>query len=135
MAYQYQWDVTAGDTDYSGRIYTPAAVDCMCRAIELMLIDVDLHVEEDVVPRGIQLPVVHTAVDYLAQFGSGDRIDVHVTVSIGETSLVFQAVGHGVNKPVFEGETVMATVDEEVGDAVSVPDWIRDSLVPYERTG
>lgn len=131
MVYQYQWDVTAGDTDYSGRIYTPAAVDCMCRAIERLMIDVDLSVPDTLANRDFQLPVVHTEVDYLAELSAGETVNTETNVTIGDTSLEFKVVGYHSDDPAFEGHTRMVLVDETQDDTVSVPDWMRERLAPH----
>lgn len=40
MSYEYEWKVRAGDTDYSGLLYTPRLVDCVIHGIEALRAEV-----------------------------------------------------------------------------------------------
>lgn len=131
MTYTYEWVVTAGDTDYSGLIYTPAVIECICRGLQGLMNDAGIPLSSAFVDEGVLPPVVHVEADYLDHIEVNTHVDVVYTPVIGETSITYNAAGYRGDEQVFDGEIVVAFTDAETYDPVPVPDWVRDALAPY----
>ena len=66
MPYRYEWTVSVGQTDFSGRIYTPELVDCLAEGLERMMCEVG-YGPKRAFEEGIVYPVVHTEAEYLTR--------------------------------------------------------------------
>lgn len=128
MAYEFDWKLRAADTDFSGRVYTPAALDYTLRAINQLMEDIDNSAYQIQEREGLFYPVRSASVDYLTPLAIGDEVTIHLTHEMGMTSITFQAEGRKDCGVAFEAEMTVVFVDAESGESVPVPDAVRTRL-------
>jgi acyl-CoA thioesterase FadM len=125
------WTVRAGDTDYSGRIYTPVVVDFVIKTIQ----DFRAHLgftnnrfqAETYLP-----PAVNVDINYRAAIRVDDRLRISLDPSIGSSSVTYAVTGSVEGTPVFEGTVTTAFVDKETQEAIPVPDEFRTAVTDFE---
>jgi len=125
MPYESTWTIYAGDTDYSGRIYTPVVIDYVIKTLGEFRAGVGFPNERfetgPVVP-----PARHIDIDYLGAIRVDDELTIALTPTIGETSVTHAFTGTVDGDPVFEGELTVVYIDTETEAPVPVP----EELVP-----
>ncbi|MFC7131538.1 MULTISPECIES: acyl-CoA thioesterase [Salinibaculum] len=125
MPYESTWTIYAGDTDYSGRIYTPVVIDYVIKTLGEFRGGVGFPNERfetgPVVP-----PARHIDIDYLGAIRVDDDLTIALTPTIGETSVTHAFTGTVDGDPVFEGELTVVYIDTETEAPVPVP----EELVP-----
>jgi len=126
--YEFDWKVRAADTDFSGRVYTPAVLDYTVRAINQFMEDGGHSAYQLQDREGIVYPVRAAEVEYLAPMATGDETTIALTHETGETSVRFDATGRRDGEDVFRATLTVVFVDTETGDAVSIPDHVREYL-------
>jgi acyl-CoA thioesterase FadM len=131
MPYESTWTVYAGDTDYSGRIYTSVVIDYVIRTIEDFRASVGFPNE-----RFEQGPVVPPArninIDYLGAIRVDDTLTITLTPTVGETSVTHGLTGTVDGDIVFDGQFTVVYIDTETENPVPVPD---DIVPELERIG
>ena len=127
MPYRYEWTVGVGETDFSGRIYTPELIDCLAEGLEGMMCEVG-YGPKRAFEEGIVYPAVHTEAEYLSPIGLNDNVSVTMVPTIGTTSVRTETDGHIDGEKVFWGEITAVFVDNETSETVPVPDDVRHGL-------
>lgn len=135
MGYEVEWTVRAGDTDYSGLIYTPVVTDRMLRGMEAVSMDAGVPRHYFGGEGGVMAPAVHVEVDYLAPIRVDDEVTIEVTPVLGTTSVTFGQVGHTADGEAFRGHVKIVFVDREGFEPIPVPDEVREALRPYAEGG
>lgn len=128
MEYEFDWKLRAADTDFSGRVYTPAVLDYTVRAINQLMEDFDHSAYQLEEREGVIYPVARAEIDYLESIQVGDEVVIHLDAAVGTTSITFSAVGRREGDAVFEAEVTAVFVETATGDSVSVPDAVRTRL-------
>lgn len=128
MAYEYHWKLGAADTDFSKRVYTPAVLDYTVRAINQLMETFDHSAYQLLEREGVLYPVAHAEVDYLEPIEIGDEVVIHLSPTVGGSSITFEAVGRRDGTDVFEAEVVVVFVDDSNGKSVPVPETVRAEL-------
>lgn len=125
MPYESTWTIYAGDTDYSGRIYTPVVIDYVIRTLADFRTSVgfpDRRFETGpVVP-----PARHIDIEYVDAIRVDDELTIVLTPTVGRTSVTHAIVGTVDGEPVFEGELTVVYIDTETEEPVPVP----EDLIP-----
>ena len=128
MPYQSEWTVHAGDTDYSGRIYTPVVIDYVIKTLSEFRATVGFSDERfehgPVVP-----PARSIDIEYLSAIRVGDVVTVTLTPTVGNTSVTHAFTGTVDGETVFDGSLTVVYIDTETETPVSVP----KELVPELR--
>jgi acyl-CoA thioesterase FadM len=131
MPYESTWTIYAGDTDYSGRIYTPVIVDYVIKTLGEFRTSVGF-------PNGrfeagpVVPPARHLDVEFLGAIRVDDELTIALTPTIGSTSVTHAFTGTVDGAVVFEGELTVVYIDTETEQPVPVP----EELVPeLERIG
>lgn len=130
MPYSYTWTVRSGDTDFSGRVYTPAVVEQVVLGMEELMAEIGWSVAT-IHERGLLNPTAHVAADYVEPFGVEDRIEVELIPQVGESAVTISAVGRRDGRIAFEADLVNVFVDDETGEKVPVPDDVADRLAEF----
>jgi len=128
MTYEFDWKVRAADTDFSGRIYTPAVLDYTVRAINQLMEDIDHSAYQLSDRMGVIYPVVRAEVEYLEAVATGDLVTIHLEPDVGGTSITFEATGYRAANPVFEATVTVVFADKDSGESRPVPDEVRERL-------
>jgi len=132
MGYEYEWRVRAGDTDYSGLIYTPEVVNCVVEGIEDARATVGFPNERfqelPYIP-----PVVNVDIDYLESIRVSDVLSVTLTPTVGESSVTYDATATLNGEPAFEGTVTTVFVENESGNAIPVPNEFERKIRRYGR--
>lgn len=129
MPYESTWTIYAGDTDYSGRIYTPVVIDYVIKTLGEFRAGVGFPNERfetgPVVP-----PARHIDIEYLDAIRVDDELTITLTPTVGRTSVTHAFVGTVGGETVFEGELTVVYIDTETEEPVPVPE---DLLPELER--
>lgn len=126
--YEFDWKVRAADTDFSGRVYTPAVLDYTVRAINQFMEDGNHSAYQLRDRERIVYPVRAAEVEYLAPMAAGDETTISLTHETGETSIAFDATGRRGGEDVFRATVTVVFVDTETGATVPIPDDVREYL-------
>ena len=133
MPYESTWTIYAGDTDYSGRIYTPVVIDYVIRTLADFRASVgfpDGRFETGpVVP-----PARHIDVEYLAAIRVDDELTITLTPTVGSTSVTHAFTGTVDGTVVVEGELTVVYIDTETEEPVPVPEELVPELVRLRTT-
>lgn len=125
MPYKSTWTIYAGDTDYSGRIYTPVVIDYVIRTLGQFRASVgfpDRRFETgSVVP-----PARHIDIEYLGAIHVDDELTITLTPTVGLTSVTHAFTGTVDGVTVVDGKLTVVYIDTETEEPVPVP----DELVP-----
>lgn len=135
MGYEVEWTVRAGDTDYSGLIYTPVVTDRMLRAMEAVSMDAGVPRRYFGGEGDVMAPAVNVEVDYLAPLRVDDEVTIEVTPAVGTTSVTFEQVGRTADGEAFRGHVTIVFVDREDFEPIPVPGEVRERLRPYAEGG
>jgi acyl-CoA thioesterase FadM len=125
--YTTTWIVRTGDTDFSGRVYTPEAVNHFVQAIENLMGEFGMAPNESV-QQGIVYPAVHAEVDYHDAISVGDTVTIALTSDVGHSSIKFDLTGTREGTTVIEGSVTLVFLDVETHESVKVPDDVREAL-------
>lgn len=129
MPYESTWTIYAGDTDYSGRIYTPVVIDYVIKTLGEFRAGVGFPNERfetgPVVP-----PARHIDIEYLGAIRVDDELTITLTPTVGRTSVRHTFTGTVDGETVFEGELTVVYIDTETEEPVPVPE---DLLPELER--
>jgi acyl-CoA thioesterase FadM len=127
MPYERTWRIYAGDTDFSGRIYTPNAIDYVIRTLAEFRRSAgfpDRRFENgSVVP-----PARNVEIGYVAPIRVDDRVRIVLTPTVSTTSVTHAFTGHVGDDLVLEGELTAVFVDRETGEPVPVPTELVEEL-------
>jgi acyl-CoA thioesterase FadM len=126
MSFEYEWKIRSGDTDFSGRIYTPAVIDCLIEGVQDMLAAAGLS-QQQALSEGLLYPAVHAEADYLGEIRIEDVIEVALTTEVGDTSITVRGTGRRDGEVVFRGEVILVIIDEDE-EPVPVPSDLREGL-------
>lgn len=130
MGYEYDWRVRAGDTDYSGLIYTPRVIACTIEGIEDARAAVGFPNERfqklPYVP-----PVVNVDIDYTASIHVSDVLTVTLTPTIGESSVIYDVTAVLNGETAFDGTVTTVFVEKESGNSIPVPDEFAREMQRY----
>lgn len=130
MAYEYEWKVNVGNTDFSGLIYAPEAVDALATAVQDLFATLG-YPPSEAQASGIIYPAVHIDIDYLDSIRLDDVVLMELTPSIGDASVSFHTTGTVRETQVIDGTITHVFIDEETYEPVSIPDEIRAGLQSY----
>lgn len=127
MGYQTEWKVRAGDTDYSGLIYTPEVVDFIARTLQDFWAEIGFSNvrfrELEYIP-----PIVNVDVNYRGSIWVDDSVTVAIEPSLGSTSVTYEVVGTVEGEAVFDGSVTTAFIDKETHEPIPVPEEFRDAV-------
>lgn len=133
MPYESTWRIYAGDTDYSGRVYTPVVIDYVIRTLGDFRSSVgfpnERFEEGPVVP-----PARHVDIEYLDAIRVDDELTITVTPSVGSTSVTHAFAGSIDGELVCEGELTVVWIDTETEQPVSVPGEMVSELEQVAET-
>lgn len=115
--------VYAGDTDFTGLVYTPRVVEFAIRAIEDFRREVGVT-HEYVTDCGLRMPTVHLNVDYLAPLRLDDELSIEIETDLGTSSITYEVTGRKDGEAAFRLELVSVAVDAETFESVAIPDEI-----------
>ncbi|WP_458210632.1 acyl-CoA thioesterase [Haladaptatus sp. NG-SE-30] len=121
MPYESKWTIYAGDTDYSGRIYTPVVIDYVIRTLGEYRSSVGFPNSRfehgPVIP-----PARNIEIDYLGAITVDDELKITLTPTVGTSSVTHEFTGSVDTDIVFEGTLTVVYVDSETEEPVPVPD-------------
>lgn len=124
MAFEKEWKIYAGDTDYSGRIYTPEVVDFLIKTLQDFRASIGFPNERfesgEYIP-----PARNIDVNYLAAIRTGDRLAVTIDPTIGTTSVTYEVGGEVEGTAVFDGTITTVFIDKESQEPIPVPEAFR----------
>lgn len=112
MSFEYTWKVYAGDTDYSGRIYTPAVIDYVIRTLQEFREAVGFS-NERFQREGFIPPARNIDVNYLAPIRVDDVLTITLDPSVGTTSMTYDLSGTTDRDRAVEGALTTVFVDSE----------------------
>lgn len=128
MCFEQTWTIYAGDTDYSGRIYTPVAIDYALRTLQEFRASIGFP-NKRFEREGYIPPVRNIDLNYLSAIQVDDQLTISIEPSIGETSMTYEVTGTVGETNVLEGTITAVYVDTEREKPISVPKDIRDAIV------
>jgi acyl-CoA thioesterase FadM len=131
MAYEFDWQVRAADSDFTGLIYTPAVLDYTLRAINELMGTLGYAAWEGGDGAELIYPTKRAEVEFVAPIEVGDAVTIALVPRLGTSSITFAAEGRRDGQPVFEAEMVMVFVDESTGESVPMPGDVRSGLERY----
>jgi acyl-CoA thioesterase FadM len=127
MPYESTWTISAGDTDYSGRIYTPVVIDYVIKTLGEFRRGVGFPNKRfetgPVVP-----PARNIEIEYLGAIRVDDELAIALTPSVGTTSVTHAFTGTVDGELVFEGELTVVFIDTETEEPVPVPEELLPEL-------
>jgi acyl-CoA thioesterase FadM len=127
MPFEETWTIYAGDTDYSGRIYTPTVVDYVVRTLQEFRMTLGFPNER--FQEGEYLPPARNVdIDYLGRIGVDDRLTVALEPSIGTTSVTYDVTATTENGRVVEGSVTTVFVDSDTEESIPVPEEFRTAV-------
>jgi 4-hydroxybenzoyl-CoA thioesterase len=138
MSFQAPIKVCFSDIDNAGIVYYPRFMHYFHLAMEEFF-EYELGMDyADVMHKyNVSLPTVHLESDFFQRLRFGDRIDIEVRVlNIGRTSITWGYRGYraGDNgELVVEGHNITVCVSTNTFEKISVPNWLRESLVAYQE--
>jgi acyl-CoA thioester hydrolase len=125
-----------GHIDKAGIVYHPHFIDYFNQAYEDFLEELGFD-EKNLQPEhGVRVPVVNVDVDFKAPMGSGDRLQIHLSVrELGGSSMTFHFDTRDArqDQTVVEGTVTRVTVDDDF-QPTEIPDPIREALEPHLET-
>lgn len=125
MPYESTWTIYAGDTDYSGRIYTPVIIDYVIKTLGEFRAGIGFPNQRfesgPVVP-----PARHIDIEFLDAIRVDDELTITLTPTVGSTSVTHAFTGAVDGSVVFEGELTVVYIDTETEQPVPIP----DDLIP-----
>jgi acyl-CoA thioesterase FadM len=127
MPFEATWRIYAGDTDYSGRIYTPNAIDYVIRTLSEFRRGVGFA-DEDFEHGPVVPPARHVDIDYLGAIRVDDELTIALTPTVGETSVTHEFTGHVDGELVIEGHLTAVFIDTETEEPVPVPPALVEEL-------
>lgn len=127
MQQEYNWTVRAGDTDFSGLIYTPTVIDQVIRHIEAFREHVGLP-HDFFTERGLILPTVNVEANYRSPVRLEDDVTITIQLTLGETSIVFSAAGRVGERDVFDVTLTNVVTDHSTLQSVQIPVSVRERL-------
>jgi len=120
MPYESTWTIYGGDTDYSGRIYTPVAIDYVIRSITEYRSGIGFpnsrFEQGSVVP-----PARNVEIEYLGAITVDDELTITLTPTVGTTSVTYEFSGQVDGELVFRGSLTAVYIDTETEESVPVP--------------
>ncbi|PSG97562.1 hypothetical protein BRD56_05020 [Thermoplasmatales archaeon SW_10_69_26] len=122
-----------GHIDKAGIVYHPHFIDYFNQAYEDFLEELGFDEKNFRSDHGVRVPVVNVDVDFEEPMGSGDRLEIHVTVrKLGRSSMVFHfdTTDAREDHTVVEGEVTRVTVDDSF-QPTPIPEAIRQALEPH----
>lgn len=127
MHREYNWTVRAGDTDFSGLVYTPAVIDQVIRRVEAFRQHAGLA-HEFFTEHGLILPTVNVEANYRSPVRLEDDVVLTLAPEIGRTSVVFRAEGRVDGREAFDVRLTNVVTDRQTLRPVAVPDEVRERL-------
>lgn len=136
MSFRAQIKVRFGDIDNAGIVYYPRFMHYFHMAMEEFFgAALKIEYADLLHRRGVALPTVRVESDFMKRLTFGDRIEMEVRVlHIGRTSITWGYRGYRVaerEEQVVEGRNVTVCVRTGSFEKIEVPQWLRDSLLPY----
>jgi len=138
MPFQAPIKVCFGDIDNAGIVYYPRFMHYFHLAMEEFF-ESELGIDyADVLhKRNVSLPTVHLQSDFFQRLRYGDRIDMEVRIlNIGRTSITWGFTGYRAGDSrelVVKGHKVTVCVKTDTFEKISVPQWLKKSLVAYQE--
>lgn len=127
MPFERTWRIYAGDTDYSGRIYTPVVVDYVIKTIQDFRRSFGFSNQrfqsEAFIP-----PARNVTIDYVGSIETEDLLLIELDAHVGTTSITYHVHGEVDGTDVCHGTVTTVCVDKETGEPVSVPDEYREGI-------
>jgi len=127
MPFTKEWKIYAGDTDYSGRIYTPEVVDYVVMTLQDLRESIGFPNERFQSSAYIP-PARNVDIDYLAAVRVDDRLEITLDPAVGTTSITYTAVGEVDGDVAFEGTLTTVFVDTESGEPIPVPEEFEEAV-------
>jgi acyl-CoA thioesterase FadM len=131
MAYKFERPIRAGNTDFTENVYTPAVVRWIASAAHDLRADAGLSYaayEE----MGVTAPAVNVTVDLVSPMHVGDDVSIAITPSIGDASIIFEAMGTVDGTRTFSCSLTIVFVDATTDEPVTAPEEVRRAFAPYE---
>lgn len=130
MPYRYDWKVHVGNTDFSGLIYAPDAVDAFAISSQELFETIG-YPPSRARDEGFIYPAVNVAVDYIDAIRLDDVVALELIPEIGESSVTFDVEGWLEETLVLEGSLTHVFISTETHDPLSIPSEIRAGLQEY----
>ncbi|MEF8814573.1 MAG: thioesterase family protein [Halovenus sp.] len=131
MAFEKEWKIYAGDTDYSGRIYTPVVVDYLIKTLQDFRASIGFPNERfesgEYIP-----PARNIDINYLSAIRTGDRVGITIDPTVGTTSITYDVVGEVDGKAVFDGTTTTVFIDKGSQEPIPVPEEFKRGVETAE---
>lgn len=131
MPYEFDWQVRVADSDFSGLVYTPAALDYSIRAINELMATLDYAAYQQGEAADVIYPTKRAEVEFVEPMGVGDEITIAVSPEVGESSVTFVAEGLDGEGTAFEATVVMVFANADTVEPVPVPADVRSGLERY----
>ncbi len=138
MDFRAKIKVYFGDIDNAGIVYYPRFMHYFHIALEEFFETVlGIDYADVLYKKNVSLPTVHLESDFIKRLKFGDRIDMQVRVlHIGQTSIKWGYRGFrlGENEDlVVEGNNITVCVKTDTFEKIYVPEWLRESLIDYQK--
>jgi len=130
MPFEHSWKIYAGDTDYSGRIYTPVVVDYVIMTLQEMRDTVGFS-NQRFEKETYYPPARNVDIDYLDAIRTDDNLRIQVRPVFGTTSVTYNVAGYVADTAVFEGSLTTVFIDKESEKPIPVPEEYKQEMGRY----
>jgi 4-hydroxybenzoyl-CoA thioesterase len=120
MVYRTKWTVRFGDVDAAGIVYYPQLFDRVVRTVEEFLAEMGFPVSQ-FLDNDIGMPIVNAEVDLIAPIRLGDVLDIELSPTIGDSSVVYDVDFNRQDETVASIRQTMVTIDLDTFDTRPVP--------------
>jgi len=127
MPFEHSWKIYAGDTDYSGRIYTPVVIDYVIMTLQEMRDTVGFS-NQRFENESYYPPARNVDIDYLDAIKTDDKLEITVRPEFGTTSVTYHVAGYVSDATVFEGSLTTVFIDKDSERPIQIPDEYREAM-------
>lgn len=128
MSFTRTWTVRFSDTDPFGIAHYPRMIDAVHETSDMFMEEIgwpywELHEEHE-----LGLPLVAMDFDFQGQIEGGDKVEIEVGATVGDSSVQFDYRATHEDDVVFSGTEHRVCVPVNGDSSVTVPDGLRDDL-------
>lgn len=128
MSFTRTWTVRFSDTDPFGIAHYPRMIDAVHETSDMFMEEIgwpywELHEEHE-----LGLPLVAMDFDFQGQIEGGDKVEIEVGATVGDSSVQFDYRATHEDDVVFSGTEHRVCVPVDGDRSVTVPDELREDL-------
>lgn len=129
LTYHYTKRVGFDDVDYAGIVFFPRVLEYTHDGVQDLLEELEYTIDQR--DDGVAFPVVSAHADYHAPLEYRDVVDVELTLTTGESSLTFEAVGSTDGDTAFESRLEHAVVSRDSFSRADLPAPLLERIEQY----